>query len=287
MLVNRKKIFIPLGLLVLIFGCSHNKHHREVNRHGERVNQETLARIPLGELNQFNQESGIHLCHRGEVKKGLKLLKQEMELKKGNAQYWNQVGTCYFIDREYNEALLYYKIGLSLDSKNYEIYNNIGLLYAKKENYLKSVQFIEKALSLNKQSIVVRYNLASIHFNFSNYNRSIELVHSVYSQASLDPDLNLLLGKNYLHLGNYQQANRYFARIPETYQEDHEIANYYAFSLARVKKFDQANEILKKSGIPGRRIQKKFKQKLLSLINEKALKEGAVSKVHNNLVKRK
>jgi Flp pilus assembly protein TadD len=261
-------------MIILVTSCATNRHHREVDSAvGAGLNSETIARTPLSNIHEKDEKNPFYLCHKGQIKLGLSLLKKVSDKRSKEASYWNQVGACYYMAQSYDKALFYYKIALSLDAKNYSIFNNLALIYVKKNYYKRAIEYFNNSLKLKPGSVVVRYNLSSLHFNFSNFSRSIEVIQSIYAQNTSDPDINLLLVKNYIHLKQYQKAQAYLAKMPQDFLNDHEVSNYYAFNMLRLKKYSEAKSILSKNGFPARQVQKKFKQRLLTLIDQKELND--------------
>lgn len=121
---------------------------------------------------------------------------------------WNNIGYSYMIKNDYDSALKAYKKAIELDNKQPKFHNNLAVVYAKKENY--PLAFLE--FCAGGGALRAHYNLAKIYYN----------------------------------KGQYDKAQKHFAKVLKIDSEDKRSKNGYmaSFALLDISNHNSAAPIL-------------------------------------------
>ncbi len=270
------RLFGLLLLLSFVFSCANTEKRTVVlKKEAEKdiFEKETLLRKDSDVIaKKFKSASSY--CYRGKIDKGLKILKRNFKKYGKTSSYWNSIGNCYLLQTDYKKARFYYRIGLSYNQNDYEILNNIAYIHIKKDQHYKAYEIL-KRITPKSDLRVAKYNLASLHFYFSKYHKSIQELMSLYQLNENDPDLNLLLAKNYVYLGDYTKAQAHFNKLPERFLKENEVSNFKSYTLVKLGRFEEAKDVLKQQRKPSTRDYALFKNNLSSLINKKIIEKAA------------
>ena len=69
----------------------------------------------------------------GKIEKSIDIMNEALALNPNNANFLNNIGTCFYMLHKYSKAEKYFKKGLKIDNKHLHILNNLGNL--KRETY--------------------------------------------------------------------------------------------------------------------------------------------------------
>lgn len=189
----------------------------------------------------------------------------------GVADSFNNIGIAYDQQANFPEALKYYFKALAyfdrkaLFAKQAMTYTNIGIVYKAQQEFGKALQYYRKAYAAYQRTddefgrTVSAGNLGSILINFKRYSESLrysEIARKGYQKIDGDrftgyPIANIAIV--YDSLKRFDIANTHYARaisLHEEYRNDFEvaeIANAYAASLIRQKRFDESMGMAQKA----------------------------------------
>lgn len=167
-----------------------------------------------------------------------------------DAKRWQQLGSLYYLDGDYNKALSTAENALKYHPAQTVLYNLAASALQKKEDYDGALGFLEKGLAMidsadNKEqsemitSIGDTYNLMG-HADsaFAYYEKALEL----------DPD-NLLALNNYAYNlavtdGDLDKALTMIEKVILENPESATNLDTYAWVLYKQKKYDKAREII-------------------------------------------
>ncbi len=270
------RLIFVLLLISFLFSCANTEKRTVVlKKETEKdiFESETLLRKDI-EVIKKKFKTASSYCYRGKIEKGLGILKKNFKKFGKTSSYWNSIGNCYLLKKDYKKARFYYKIGLSYNSNDYEILNNIAYIHIKKDQHYKAYEILKK-IAPKANLRVAKYNLASLHFYFSKYDKSIQELRGLYQLNPKDPDLNLLLAKNYVYQGDYASAQAHFNKLPERFLRENEVSNFKSYTLVKLGKFEEAKDVLRRQRKPSTRDYALFKNNLSSLINRKIIEKAA------------
>lgn len=235
-------------LILLLASCSSVKKKRDItisDKEYDVFSKETFLRSEFKD-NDKSVKSALENCFSGKIKTGLREIKKNFKTQGKTSSYWNQVGSCYLYNNYLKKAMFYYKIGLSYNKNDANILNNYAYIHMKRKQYSKAYEILNKFPGKNTSN-VANYNLASLHFYFGKYEKSINVLSNLHKLSPRDPDINLLMAKNYIYLRNNQKANYHFNQINEKYLENSEIASFKSFNLLKLGKLEEAKDVLESS----------------------------------------
>jgi tetratricopeptide (TPR) repeat protein len=116
-----------------------------------RYNTNRLAAVESSKRDFISQ--ALVACHQEKITKGLGILEERMQKNKTNAFYWNALGTCYSLTKDYAKAIFYYELGIEATRPN-----NKDMLDADKK----------------LAEAVISNNLGLIHLTFKRYNEAYD-----------------------------------------------------------------------------------------------------------------
>ncbi len=137
----------------------------------DALSKESLARLPEPKLQRAGKvdnpiSKGISLCYQRRFTEAFKLLDAAYFKYKGHPSYWNQVGTCYFLQGWNRKAFLFYNKARDLNQKYAPAINNLGVIYQREGNEQKAMAAFDKASEINSFSMTPMFNKAQIFLKY-------------------------------------------------------------------------------------------------------------------------
>ena len=103
-----------LTLFIVLSGCSVAPLTLRTDKVGQDAfKDESFFRYSHGRLKKLQETGykGLGQCHQGKYEEGLEMLKKEAMTNQQRPDYWNQVGLCYLMARNYTKASFYFEFG--------------------------------------------------------------------------------------------------------------------------------------------------------------------------------
>ena len=240
-------------LSFLLVGCNSVSVKNTARSSGEDVlKNESMLRYGQERLEKIS-ESETHLlqsvayCYRGKISKGLEHLKAKYKEAKSKASYWNQIGTCYFLDNKIGKARLFFQKALQTSRNHHSYapaYNNLGLVYLKEKQYELSLSSFEQAIKAKPGLLTPLFNLGHLYLKFGNAKDAEKIFRRLYTKNKKDIDVISALGSLALTKGRYKDAIRLYKTISKSDLKRPDIALNYAMALTQTKKTLEAKEVL-------------------------------------------
>lgn len=265
-------------LLFFISGCSQYKLQTNLSNAEEDVlSSESFLRYSSDRIKKaitINKSlSGVAHCHNGNIKKGKEILKKSLQENIKSPDYWNQVGTCYYLNHQLSKAEYFYQLSIqnsSLQSIKYApAHNNLGVIFLKQRHFKAAYKEFKTALKINKSFQTPRYNLAHLYLQFGKNKKALQEFLLLSRSSPSDPGILAGLGTSYMLLGNLVKSLNYFSKIPRPFLGRPDIATHFAMALYLTKDYERAFLVLKGSQYTKIRSIRKAAKKLLSLIESK------------------
>lgn len=182
--------------------------------------RESLARVEADSLESaFGIEDpishAISLCYQGKIAEGLSVLDGAFAKYKSHPSYWNQIGTCYFLKKDYRKALLYYNQSLEIDRKYAPPINNLGVIYLRQGKDQKALVAFEQAAKNNRLSLTPIFNMAQLYLEYGLIDKALRLFNALRNQGRFDQDIIGGTANAYLMKGNAKQAYELFSSMDE------------------------------------------------------------------------
>ena len=286
--MNILLILYTLSFLLTFSGCSTALNRGISDSRYDAFANESLLRYTEERRKPIykNEKSLLHSsieCHRKEFKKGLKTQLKAYKKRKEDPDYWNQVGMCYFLQKNYPKADFFFNLAISTAHKqktSYPVaYNNLGVISLKQGHFQQALDYFFQAKKLKPILLSVDFNIAQLYLQFGFYKKATRLLERLYSKSPKDTDVLISLSMSHLMLDQFKEALAYIKKIDKKYIERIDISTIYALSLYLSGNFKLAYAIIKKhdnsefTGITA--ANKKLKKIISNKMHEIRLKEKA------------
>ena len=197
---------------------------------------ESIARIPEYDLKSVSDNQNpisqiIKLCYQREFSDAEKIMDEFYKQYKNHPSYWNQIGTCYYLRKDYRKALLYYNKSRSLSKRYAPPINNLGVLYQKQGFDQKALLAFKKASDLSSFSMTPIFNLAHMYLRYGFSKRARNLFESLLKKSSKDIDALAGLATSYLMDNNTKEAVAIFSKIPESARSRPNVGVNFSLAL--------------------------------------------------------
>jgi len=104
----------------------------------------------------------------------------------GNASLFNKIGICQLMMQRYKDAKKSFERSIKADRDHSDAYNNLGVTYYATRNYNTAIKHYEKAISLNNDAASYYSNLGTAYFGKRQFDKAIQ---SYAKAVELDPDI--------------------------------------------------------------------------------------------------
>ncbi len=214
----------------------------------DALSDESLQKISHGNLDPKDPISKIVLlCYQGKFQESAELSSKYYDKYKSNPSYWNQVGTCYYLQRNLKKAKIFYRRASTLDKKFIPSINNLGVVYLLESKDRKAQAAFEQALIVNKSSKTPKYNLANLYIRYGLVAKARQYLLSLNRSVSIrDKDIYLSLAYTELFENDSSGALEYLSKIDSEVLKTKKgaLALYYAFKLSKSDKIKSLDEFL-------------------------------------------
>jgi tetratricopeptide (TPR) repeat protein len=218
----------------------------------DALTAESIARLPEPKLEDIEENSEndpvariISLCYQRQFNKALKVFDENYHRYKKHPSYWNQLGTCHFLQHNYRKALLYYNKARDLNSKYAPPINNLGVIYQKEGKDQKALLAFKKASKMNLSSRTPTFNLAQLYLKYGFVDKAFKLFNSLYAANNKDVDVVNAMAVCFLLKGNVDQAIAYYKKLDSDYYEQAHVGLNYAIALKIKGEDGKAKRIFK------------------------------------------
>ena len=188
--------YLTILCLFIFTSCSSHslrKSQSIENSSEDALSSESLGRygnLRLNNLQAGAVVSAYKLCHQGDISRGLKSLQKLIDGQRKNPQYWNKVGSCYYLNNELNKALIYFQYANTHAKRPLpSVMNNLALIFIRKGMYNDAKKILEKIIKTNPGHYTTRFNLAHLYLKFGLVDKAILQFRRVYKKSSKDPEV--------------------------------------------------------------------------------------------------
>lgn len=268
------KTLLTLTTLLVLSSCSSYRTQRQIDDVAwDSLSDESFMRWGSKRLEEQTAKIDVVGCYAGKASETLDQLRKDYLTKGQNADYWLNIGNCYFIREDWSKAEFFYRMTLD-EAKTTNLkavaMNNLGLIHFKYEQWETGKDFLKKASAAAPKFKVPRYNLSQLYLQFGFYDKAIEILNEKSFKDHKDVDVYFSLANAYLYKGDLKQSQVYFSAIPKEQFQREDIAATYSLYLIRTGQIQQAHAVMKerrRSGVPeitavSQKIEKMLIQKM-------------------------
>lgn len=252
-----------VAFLVLLTSCATNSFKSTIENNTEDLlSEESFMRYNSMRLDQSEKKNisfiveATRSCHAQKFKRGLTLLEENTEANKKNPEFWNAMGTCYLLKKEFNKGSFYYNLGLealqaetrSTQKRLIEamIKNNLGLLTLKNGRTNEAYDLFKEANTLAPEFNTPVFNMAQIYMEFQQNDKALELLEGLRQKNTKDIDVLYSLAVLYQRINQAKKSYLAISGINPQYLNRADIVGVYALNLFQNKEYEKAKVILEK-----------------------------------------
>jgi tetratricopeptide (TPR) repeat protein len=244
-------------LLLVLIACSHAPSYKKVElRSDDLLLHESYQRYTKEHIKQEiaakDGRGGASLtlkCYQSDKKETLYKVKESAISNLRKSRYWIDLANCFYLRAEYKKAGFYYRYALTTPKQSRReraiIYNNLGVIALLVDNLSLARGLFIRSSKEDDKFLTPRFNLAHLYVGLGLWSQAKSNLLKLLKDGPRDVDLLFALGTLHLFRKDYQQANRLFSQISPVYYQRATISNFYALSLLKSGKIEQAMEIWK------------------------------------------
>ncbi len=288
----RTKILNIIFASSLVAGCATQSFEKKIETADvDLLKEESLMRYNTNRLESMDGtekdtiSKALLACHQKKFTKGMSMLEAEMHNNKTNAFYWNALGTCYSLNKEYPKALFYYDLGVEAlpmikdQSKSLAeatLANNIGLIHLNFKRYNEAYDSFKRANTLVPNFFTPQFNIAQLYIEFNENDKALEILKKLEQKNPDDIDLLYSLSLIYYRKGDLDKSYAAINRVKPDYLNRPDIVGLYAYNLMKKNRLEEAKQIVER-----RLYADEYNQRnkiLLEEINQKIKEQSKLEK---------
>jgi tetratricopeptide (TPR) repeat protein len=247
---------------VLFVGCSTQNFSKKIETADvDLLKEESLMRYNTNRLETMDGtesdfiSKALLACHQKKFTKGMGILEVEMHKNKTNPFYWNALGTCYSLSKDYTKALFYYDLGVEAlaiikdQSKvlaEATLANNIGLIHLNFKRYNEAFDSFSRSKNLLPNFFTPQFNIAQLFMEFNENDKALEILKKLEVKNPDDIDLLYSLSLIYFRKNDLDKSFAAIQRVKSTYLNRPDIVGLYAYNLMKKNRLAEAHEIIEK-----------------------------------------
>ncbi len=188
-------------------------------------------------------------CRDKRITEGLEVASNAYGQFKTWPTYWNAIGICYLINKDFYKAKLYFNRALEADKKYAPALNNLGLLLIAKSEWEASLLAFKSALKQNSRSQVVNYNLGRVYLAYGHGSKALAHFTKINDSKFYKEKLAPFMGVAHSLAGQHSKA---LEILESLYQEDSNnemVRLFFAYSLKSSGKIAYAKKVIEGMGI--------------------------------------
>ncbi|MGZ3788764.1 MAG: tetratricopeptide repeat protein [Bacteriovorax sp.] len=245
-----------------IIGCAGQNFSKKIESGDvDLLKEESLMRYNTNRLESMDGaesdfiSKALLACHQKKFMKGMSLLESEMHKNKTNPFYWNALGTCYSLNKDYSRALFYYDLGVEAlplvkdQSKvlaEATLANNQGLVHLNFKRYSEAYDSFKRADDLLPNFFTPKFNMAQLYIEFNENEKALDILKKLEAKNPDDIDLLYSLSLIYYRKNDMDKSYAAITRVKPTYLNRPDIVGLYAYNLMKKNRLSEAREIIEK-----------------------------------------
>ena len=255
-----------LALSSMIVGCAGPSFNNQIQKDQyDLLAEESFMRYNTNRLSAMESPKrdfislALVACHQQKTTKGLGILEDKMQQSKTNPFYWNALGTCYSLSRDYTKAIFYYELGMEAtrsSNKDFNetqkklaeavISNNLGLIHLTFKRYDEAFDAFKKSNTIVPGYFTPDFNMAQLYIEFNENAKALDILKRLEAKNGEDIDLLYSLALIHYKQNDMDKSYHYITRIQQDYLNRADIVGLYAYNLMRKNRLSEAKQILEK-----------------------------------------
>lgn len=263
--MNRKVRSTHLSLLLVpafLFGCSTQNFNKKIESGDvDLLKEESLMRYNTNRLETMDGKEkdfiskALLACHQKKFSKGLGLLEVEMHKNKTNSFYWNALGTCYSLSKDFTKAIFYYDLGIEalpmIKDQNKviaeaTITNNMGLIHLHFKRHTEAYEAFKRSSELLPEFFTPQFNIAQLYIEFNDNDKALTILKKLEAKNPEDIDLLYSLSLIYFRKNDLEKSFSAIKKVKTDYLNRPDIVGLYAYNLMKKNRLAEAKDIIEK-----------------------------------------
>lgn len=254
-----KKLILLIIATQLVSCATHEFDKKVDSADVDLLNEESLMRYNTNRLDLLDTKEKNYIskallaCHEEKFAKGQNILEEQMDANKTNPVYWNALGTCYSLKKDYPKALFYYGLGTEalpmIKDQNKSLIeatliNNVGLIHLNFKRYNEAYEAFKKANAIAPSLLTPEFNLAQLYIEFNQDDKALLILKRLEAKNPNDIDTLYSLSLIYFRKNDFDKSYNAINRIKSEYRNRPDIVGLYAYNLMKKNRLDEAREII-------------------------------------------
>ena len=260
------KLTLSLTLAMLVVSCAGPSFNNSIQTDKyDLLSEESFMRYNTNRLAAMNSPKrdfislSLIACHEQKIAKGLGMLEEKMHQSKSNPFYWNALGTCNTLSKDYTKAIFYYELGMEATratNKDYTdsqkklaeavISNNLGLIHLTFKRYNEAYDAFKKSNTIVPNYFTPDFNMAQLYVEFNENDKALSILKKLEAKNNEDIDLLYSLSLIYFRQNDMDKSFQYITKIQHDYLNRADIVGLYAYNLMKKNRLTEAKSILEK-----------------------------------------
>jgi tetratricopeptide (TPR) repeat protein len=223
------------------------------NKKDDVFNKETLGHLAEDDLDSLKtnakQENSLDnlviLCRQKKFDEALELSRSIYPKFVKHPSYWNILGNCYYLKKNFVGAFIYYNKALSFDSHYAPAINNISVMHLKEGKITTALKKLEQA----KEGPVTLFNKAQIKFRYGQISEAYSDFIKIKDSSS-NKEVNQALAQLTLITQGPVVSLSYFSKLPKGELFRADIGLNYSIALLKQGNKSAAEDALDSTEIP-------------------------------------
>lgn len=186
----------------------------------------------------------VSLCYRGEFIQAEQEMDRTYRQLKSHPSYWNQIGTCYFLQGKSRQALLYYNKALDINKTYAPAINNTGVIYYREGKHQRALSAFKEASQLNSFSITPSYNVAVLQLQYGFIDSAEQVLLALRRRNQSEPELVHALGTIALMKNDAQRAAGIYRTLDSSFYRHPSVGINFALALKMIGRPQDAMSVL-------------------------------------------
>ena len=266
MSMKTKSTFALLALAFLAASCAGPSFNNQIQKDQyDLLAEESFMRYNTNRLQAMESPKrdfislALVACHQQKIAKGQGILEEKMHQNKTNPFYWNALGTCYSLNKDYPKAIFYYELGMEATRASNKdmndsqkklaeavISNNLGLIHLVFKRFNEAYDAFKKANTIVPSYFTPDFNMAQLYIEFNENNKALDILKKLEAKNNEDIDLLYSLALIYFRQNDMDKSFSYLSKIQRDYLNRADIVGLYAYNLMRKNRLEEAKAILEK-----------------------------------------
>lgn len=212
------------------------------NIEADALIRETLARSDgkiIRSLSDDDSEIGSR-CYQGDFKEAFSVADEKYSVFKKNPGYWNQIGNCYYLMKDYKKAIMFFNKAKGLNASYIPAVNNLGVVFQAQGDFKNALFFYKNAVNLASASKTPKFNMANMYLKFGIINKACSIFNALAASSPMDSDLLNARANCLLLNRNFSAAVSEFKKIPSDDLSKAYIGLNYSVALGLLGKKEAA-----------------------------------------------